>query len=123
MKEEDYILTKIGKENPFQTPEGYFDNLTSEVMNRLPEKDFTQQETVVVSTWEKVKPLLYMAALFAGAAFILRTGVFTMQKENTNYLAEDEEEMEREYIDRIVNEALLDDYSFYELLSEADYSY
>ena len=116
-------MTKIGKENPFQTPEGYFDNLTSEVMNRLPEKDFTQQETVVVSTWEKVKPLLYMAALFAGAAFILRTGVFTMQKENTSYLAEDEEEMEREYIDRIVNEALLDDYSFYELLSEADYSY
>lgn len=38
MKEEDKILKKIGTENPFRVPNGYFENLTSEVMNRLPEK-------------------------------------------------------------------------------------
>ena len=39
MKEEDKILKKIGTENPFRVPDGYFENLTSEVMNRLPEKE------------------------------------------------------------------------------------
>ena len=33
MKEEDTLLKKLGKENSFKVPEGYFENLTSEVMN------------------------------------------------------------------------------------------
>ena len=36
MKEEDKLLRKVGTTNPFTVPEGYFENLTSEVMNRLP---------------------------------------------------------------------------------------
>ena len=55
MKEEDYILKKIGKDNHFQTPEGYFENFTSEMMSRLPEVDYNQGETEV-STCEKIKP-------------------------------------------------------------------
>lgn len=38
MKEEDNILKKAGTGNAFHVPEGYFENLTSEIMNRLPEK-------------------------------------------------------------------------------------
>ena len=39
MKEEDNILNKVGKKNSFKVPEGYFENLTSEVMGKLPEKE------------------------------------------------------------------------------------
>ena len=39
MKEEDNILKKVGKKNSFKVPEGYFENLTSEVMGKLPEKE------------------------------------------------------------------------------------
>ena len=39
MKEEDTLLKKIGKEHSFKVPDGYFENLTSEVMNKLPEKE------------------------------------------------------------------------------------
>ena len=28
MKEEKYLIEKCGKENPFKTPEGYFENFT-----------------------------------------------------------------------------------------------
>ena len=38
IKEEDEILRKVGKGNVFKVPDGYFENLTSEVMNKLPEK-------------------------------------------------------------------------------------
>ena len=34
MKEEDILLKKLGKENSFKVPDGYFENLTSEVMNK-----------------------------------------------------------------------------------------
>ena len=38
MKEEDILLKKLGKEDSFKVPDGYFENLTSEMMNKLPEK-------------------------------------------------------------------------------------
>jgi hypothetical protein len=38
MNEEMYIQEKVGKQNPFRVPEGYFDNLTAQVMQNLPEQ-------------------------------------------------------------------------------------
>ena len=52
MKEEDYMLKKIGTENAFHVPEGYFENLTSEIMNRLPEKEKPASEKKEVTMWE-----------------------------------------------------------------------
>jgi len=58
-------LTEIDKtRNPFKVPENYFAQFNQEIMVRLPEK-----ETVIpkpVPIWDKVKPWVYMAAMFAG---------------------------------------------------------
>ena len=72
MKEEDTLLKKLGKENSFKVPEGYFENLTSEVMNKLPEKEKVTLKEEPVSTWTRLKPLLYMAAMFIGVPGSLR---------------------------------------------------
>ena len=40
MGKEDLILKKVGTKNPFNVPDGYFDNFTKELMNQLPEKTF-----------------------------------------------------------------------------------
>ena len=72
MKEEDILLKKLGKENSFKVPDGYFENLTSEVMNKLPEKEKVVFKEESVSTWTRLKPLLYLAAMFVGAALIIR---------------------------------------------------
>ena len=72
MKEEDKLLRKVGTTNPFTVPEGYFENLTSEVMNRLPEKEKTEFSVKKVTLWDRMKPWAYMAAMFAGAALIIR---------------------------------------------------
>ena len=55
MKEEDTLLKKIGKEHSFKVPDGYFENLTSEVMNKLPEKEkvaFKDDIAVTVTAME-----------------------------------------------------------------------
>ena len=36
--EEKIIAEKLGKENPFRVPEGYFDHFAEQFMNELPER-------------------------------------------------------------------------------------
>lgn len=118
MKEEDNILRKAGTENAFRVPDGYFEHLTSEVMNRLPEKektDFVQKEP---SLWDKVKPWLYMTAMFVGAALIIRVASDGKDPSSAESLAVEEDDMELEYIDAMMGNAMMDDYSLYVYLTD-----
>ncbi len=63
-------LEEIRKENPFKVPENYFEHFNREIMNCLPEKDFVAPRTV--SLWDKVKPWVYMAAMFLGLYFTIQ---------------------------------------------------
>ena len=60
MKEEDILLKKLGKEDSFKVPDGYFENLTSEVMNKLPEKEKVvfKEEPVSTSRTSRGRPEL-----------------------------------------------------------------
>lgn len=121
MKEEDNILKKVGKENAFRVPDGYFDNLTSEVMSRLPEKEtpvFIKREP---TKWEKIKPWLYMTAMFAGAALIIRVASAD-RVPAADTIAMDDPETEivsDEYISTVLDNSMLADYSLYVYLSDA----
>ena len=112
MKEEDNILKKVGTENAFHVPEGYFENFTSELMNRLPEKEKL--------AFERVKPWAYMAAMFVGAALIIRVASSDRTPAATDRMAADETETEMEYINMAVDNSMLDDYSLYVYLADSD---
>ncbi len=59
------ILTEIDKtRNPFKVPDNYFAQFNQEIMDRLPEKEIVRPKPVPM--WDKVKPWVYMAAMFAG---------------------------------------------------------
>lgn len=122
MKEEDKLLRKLGTDNPFTVPEGYFENLTSEVMNQLPEcvePELAPRESTV---WDKVKPWAYMAAMFMGAALIIRVAMHNPNPfgSEVGELAEaDTEQISDEYLDYAINQAMLDDYSLYVYLTDA----
>ena len=123
MKEEDTLLKKLGEENSFKVPEGYFENLTSEVMNKLPEKEKVTLKEEPVSTWTRLKPLLYMAAMFIGAALIIRVASTDHKSVATDDVAVtevvDTEVISDEMIDVALDRAMLDDYSLYVYLSDA----
>lgn len=123
MKEEDTLLKKIGKDNSFKVPDGYFANLTSEVMNRLPAEETNIIAESPVSMWTKVKPLLYLAAMFVGAALIIRSFSVDNKPVPSADMAMGEEETEilsEEIIDYTLDRAMLDDYSLYVYLSDSD---
>ena len=122
MKEEDRMRKTLGTENPFRVPEGYFEQLTSEVMDRLPEKEhIVTRETTL---WERVRPLLYMTAMFIGAALIIRVASshYTPPADSVATASAETEdaEAEIEYIDMAMENIMVDDYSLYVYLADAE---
>ena len=73
--------------NPFKTPSGYFDLLPELIMAHLPEKE--KIETPVISLWDRIKPWVYMAAMFVGIALMLK--IFVSPVSVNNILAENSE--------------------------------
>ena len=80
MNPEEKILQKIGKKNPFTVPENYFENFTQELMDKLPAKEAVLQ-TEAPTLWQRVKPWLYMAAMFCGIMLSVRIFVGNPQQE------------------------------------------
>ena len=112
MKEEDKIQKKIGTENPFRVPEGYFENLT-------PEKEKLIAVQTEPTMWQKVRPWLYMTAMFIGAALIIRVAS-SEHTPSVERMAADDTETEMEYINMAVENSMLDDYSLYVYLADSD---
>lgn len=114
MNAEDGLRKRIGKENPFKVPEGYFADFTSKMMDKLPEK-MKMPENARISTWTKLKPLLYMAAMFVGAALIIRVASSGYESSSKNMASADEDSVviSDEMIDYAVEGTRMDDYSLY----------
>jgi hypothetical protein len=123
MKEDDEILKKFGAGNCFTVPDGYFDNLTAEVMNKLPEKETKLQIKRQNTVWQRVRPWLYMAAVFSGLLIGIRFMVTnTTKSEKTTIATVDLKgtDIPDEYIETAIDHSMMDDYSLYQYLTEAD---
>ena len=106
MKEEDEILRKVGTGNAFKVPEGYFENLTSEVMDKLPEQKQPAFEVKEPTKWDKLKPLFYI----------------NYKPETTETASIEAVEVDSdadEYINAVLEGSMMDDYSLYVYLTDA----
>ena len=64
MKEKSDILSKIGKDAGFKVPENYFSDFAEKMASSLPEQEIKPLPEPTL--WHKVRPFVYMAAMFAG---------------------------------------------------------
>lgn len=123
MKEDTELKNRIGKKNPFKVPEGYFENVVPEIMKQLPEADV--QENAEITLWERVKPWVYMVAMFCGLMFGLRVMMLDkpvgkdIDKVNIS-MTDSVQGIPDEYIDPILDQAMMDDYALYMYLTDAD---
>jgi len=76
------IEDELRDRQPFRVPESYFEDFTGHFMRCLPKK--AAPETKVISFYDRIKPWLYMAAMFAG--IIILFNVFN----RTSHLKENE---------------------------------
>ena len=119
MGKEDNILRKAGTGNPFRVPEHYFDNFTEELMGKLPEKEplpFSSEPTL----WERVKPWIYMAAMFCGIMLSVRIFVGEPQKDEFSISQAEAEMLPEEEWENFIRRAFDDNYETYQFLTEAN---
>ncbi|MBR5192931.1 MAG: hypothetical protein IKW37_00715 [Bacteroidaceae bacterium] len=116
MKEEQDILKKVGTKNPFQVPEGYFESFTQELMSKLPEKE-TCVPIAEPNLWTRVKPWLYMTAMFLGIMLSVRIFVGEPQKEDFPISMAEAENLSDEEWENIASNAMVHNYDFYEFLT------
>ncbi len=131
MKEEVNIRKKVGTENPFRVPDGYFESLTEQVMNSLPRKEMpvaAPQAPVAKPSARvlKFRPWIYAAAaMLAGAVMLLRFPSSNPipaapSTPIVDVLAIEEAEIEMEYINMAVDNSMLEDYELYVYLADSD---
>ena len=76
MKTEQNNLDRFKGNNPFKVPEGYMEGLTANIMSQLPDKS-PMEEAKKVSLMDRVRPWIYMAAVFAGLGLFFKVIVGT----------------------------------------------
>ena len=66
MKQDDStILKKYGKDPGFKVPENYFEDFNKKMAAMLPDVEITPVD-IKPTMWQRVRPLVYLAAMFAG---------------------------------------------------------
>lgn len=118
MEEEKKLLRKVGTSNPFRVPEGYFEGFTQELMNKLPEKEEVY-ELQEVTLWQRVKPWLYMTAMFCGIMLSVRIFVGEPKKDDYSGINGMEfSDVTDEEWELIIDQSMISGYDLYELLTD-----
>ncbi len=121
MKTKINKIENINKSNPFKVPDNYFAQFNESIMNRLPEKEVLPERKITM--WDKTKPWVYMAAMFLGLFFMIktvtnnRTGTANVHSISSTNIASDnywstvkisEEEFYQYLEERIIDDGLYD---------------
>lgn len=123
MRYDKDLMARCGKERPFKVPEGYFENFHEQFMNNLPEgvpaPAPIAQPTVTLMM--RIKPLLYMAAMFVGIIFMVQ-GIMYVKE---SYLPIDNkvafEDIYTDEADHFMSSSLYNEYVLYSYLTTTEY--
>ena len=124
---EKYLIEKVGKENPFRVPEGYFDTLASQIMAKVEAEGVeardikTGKEKRARVVW--LRPVLYAAAsvcaLFVSVVAYQSYSEQGVAAPTQNVVANNQVMMD-EYFEEAADYVMLDNQDIYACLS-SDY--
>lgn len=122
MNEEMYIQEKVGKRNPFRVPEGYFDNLTAQVMSNLPEQPKRRAKSVFMRPAFYAVAASVCALLIAGAAWMWSPSVEvsspTAVQAKAVVAQPQQQDASGEYMEEAADYMMLDNHEIYAYLAE-----
>jgi len=121
-KKKNIRFDELEPRRPFTVPEGYFENLTQDIMAALPEQESLYSTRITVTPWMRIRPYLYAAAAFAGIFFCIKAAVGISSRNNATQVAQTEETTiySDEYIDSFLETAMIDDCTLYYTLVDAN---
>lgn len=82
MTEEKDLLSRYAKKtNPFRTPEGYFEQFATQLMEQLPEKQaVAEKEEKQPTLFRRLRPLWLAAAAVCGVIFCTTVTLMTLKR-------------------------------------------
>lgn len=120
MKKGEDILKKINRNDGMTVPEGFFEDFAAKMEAMLPERPKAEQPRRIEhrTTWQRVRPYVYMAAMFAGIWCMLK--MFTMMGPGNIDLSIDKNHILTDALsdDNFVYEYIIDDLNDSELFDE-----
>ena len=122
MGKEDNLLRKVGTGNPFRVPDQYFEDFTQELMNKLPEKE-PMTSMPEITLWQRVKPWIYMTAMFCGIMLSVKIFVGNPSKDGFPAISQTEvENLPDEDLEIMIDRIMMDDYTLYQYLTDANFN-
>lgn len=124
--EEKYIKEKAGQENPFRVPEGYFDQLASQVMAKLPECAPQAGQVQLPERRQKSRQVALRTWFYAAAcvvAIVVMTLSFHFKQDvaavaDEQVAAQTETNIDNTYMDDAADYAMLDNAEIYACLAD-----
>ena len=110
MKEKNDILSTIGKDSGFKVPENYFSDFAEKMAKSLPDQEI--QPIPQPTRWQRVRPFVYMASMFAG--------IWCMMQIFNGISSKDKGIYNPEIVAGFQNEANVDDFMLHGDVSEYD---
>ena len=117
MKEDKELMARCGKENPFSTPEGSFEHFHEQLMASLPDMEAPSiEEPVRINLFTRIKPWLYMAAMFVSTIFVVQALMYVQEDlpTDTPLIAED---IYTDEADHFMSSSLYNEYALYSYLT------
>lgn len=121
MSDESKLKDKVGTENPFRVPEGYFAAFQQQLLASLPERTTAEPMPVRVSMWTKIRPWLSAAAVVCGV--VLAVGLTRgFEKSEKNMFAESvEQTLSEDEMSDYMATSFFDEYTLYTYLTGYEY--
>lgn len=119
MRKEENLLKKVGTKNPFRVPDHYFEDFTQQLMSKLPEKESVSYMPEA-TLWQRIKPWLYMAAMFCGIMLSVHLFVGNPHKDAFPITMTDAKDLTVEEWEVMMSRTFINDYTLYEFLTNAD---
>jgi len=83
-QEESQILKQLGKDAGFKVPDGYFADFNARMADMLPEVEITDVDAPPATLWQRVRPYVYLAAMFAGVWCLMQVFNMVVKTPNTS---------------------------------------
>jgi len=105
MKEEEIIRKHDSGRRPFKTPDGYFENFTSQLMQRI-EREGLQPEPVKTVRLNPFKRAMRYAAAAVVAGLCIGAGTYLYTQKTTTTTEQPVENVEYAFTDETMDQAL-----------------
>ena len=115
MEEVKYIEDQIGRRNPFTVPEGYFEQLTAQVMEQLPERRQKARRVWMRPVWWVAA---VVCALFVSTAAWLVIPEASQQSQRPVAEVQKPSQSDEAYFNAAADYIMLDNQDIYAYLSE-----